>query len=237
MSNKYPGLSFVASFYRGIAWVVGIGGFLLTLNASSPDTHPLFVSLGLNTPIGFIVGIVISALIGLSMYAVGDYFTCIMDIESNTTLKKKNISPPPVSQDQDTNPSPLDGDQDYINHPNPFSGYQAQKEAEETRLMKESLGKKQFELAKKELELAKKDLELTNREAKLADELAAEEAIAKTSAKLAAEEARVKAAAKLANERAVEESRRKEEQTAKDLKAGKAKTTVNIKGLLNKKLW
>jgi hypothetical protein len=88
MHSRYPGLKMVASLLKAISVVliiVGLGvsfWFLLRVEAA-----------GMTTRILSIVGIVLSIIGGVIIYALSDFFRCIMDIEANTRPEADQIRP------------------------------------------------------------------------------------------------------------------------------------------------
>lgn len=78
MSKRYPGLSTVSSLYRLFAVIIGAGGFIASLYFGLkvfPDQWSSLVA---------IVGVVLSLFLAIGIFAIGDFYQCVMDIEENT---------------------------------------------------------------------------------------------------------------------------------------------------------
>jgi hypothetical protein len=79
MHSRYPALKMVASLLKTISIVliiVGLGASFWFLLRVEPA--------GMTTRILAIVGIVLSIIGGVIIYALSDFFRCIIDIEANT---------------------------------------------------------------------------------------------------------------------------------------------------------
>jgi len=79
MRSRYPGLKMAASLLKTVSVVlivVGLGvSFWFLFRAEPSDMTARILS---------IVGIVLSIVSGVIIYALSDFFRCIMDIEDNT---------------------------------------------------------------------------------------------------------------------------------------------------------
>jgi uncharacterized membrane protein len=88
MRSRYPGLQMVASLLKTISVVliiVGLGVSFWFLFRAGPGD--------MTTKILSIVGIVLSIISGVIIYALSDFFRCIMDIEANTHPEAGQIRP------------------------------------------------------------------------------------------------------------------------------------------------
>ena len=85
MEERYPALTFIAQAFRFIAVIVGITGIVLSfwLSFQTPTSSLLhFMSI---PPISSaFVGTVASLVIALPLYALGDFYLCIITSEYNT---------------------------------------------------------------------------------------------------------------------------------------------------------
>ena len=88
MGKSYPGLLFVSMMFRAVGVVVilaglaGSLGWYFTLGEGEYDSMKLMVL------VGVIVG---SFVTGLTVYAQGDFYRCVMDIEENTRAVRMDI--------------------------------------------------------------------------------------------------------------------------------------------------
>lgn len=76
--NRYPALTMAASFIKilsVIIMILGIGFPLYFLVLGDINTATRLIAIGY---------IVASVTVSVILYAMGDFFRCIMDIESNT---------------------------------------------------------------------------------------------------------------------------------------------------------
>jgi uncharacterized membrane protein len=88
MHPRYPGLKMVTSLLKTMSVVliiVGLGVSFWSLFRAEP--------ISMTTRILSIVGIVLSIIGGVIIYALSDFFRCIMDIEANTHPKADQIRP------------------------------------------------------------------------------------------------------------------------------------------------
>jgi len=88
MYSRYPALKMVASLLKTISIlfiIVGLGASFWFLFQAEPEN--------MTTRILSILGILLSIIYGVIIYALSDFFRCIMDIEANTRPKAKKISP------------------------------------------------------------------------------------------------------------------------------------------------
>ena len=88
MYSRYPGLKMVASLLKTISVlfiIVGLAVSFYFLFQAEPDN--------ITTRILSILGILLSVVSGVIIYALSDFFHCIMDIENNTRLKATKIPP------------------------------------------------------------------------------------------------------------------------------------------------
>ncbi len=87
MSHRYPAMNMLTSLLKTISVlfiIIGIGvSFWFLLQGEPSNTIRLFA----------IMGILLSVIYGLILYALSDFFRCIMDIEVNTR-PKVNSTPP-----------------------------------------------------------------------------------------------------------------------------------------------
>lgn len=89
MYSRYPALKMVASLIKTISVLfilVGLGVSFWFLFQAEPDN--------MTTRILSIGGILFSIIYGVILYALSDFFRCIMDIEANTRPKADKILPP-----------------------------------------------------------------------------------------------------------------------------------------------
>jgi len=89
MYSRYPALKMVASLLKTISILFILAGlgisFWFLFQAEPGNTTIRIFSIG---------GIFFSIIFGVILYALSDFFRCIMDIEANTRPKAKNIPPP-----------------------------------------------------------------------------------------------------------------------------------------------
>jgi hypothetical protein len=88
MYSRYPALKMVASLLKTISVlliIVGLGASFWFLFRAEPGD--------MTTRILSIIGILLSIICGVIIYALSDFFRCIMDIEANTHPKADQISP------------------------------------------------------------------------------------------------------------------------------------------------
>jgi hypothetical protein len=89
MYLRYPALKMVASLLKTISVLfilAGMGVSFWFLFQAEPDNATIrILSIG---------GIFFSIIFGVILYALSDFFRCIMDIEANTRPKAKKIPPP-----------------------------------------------------------------------------------------------------------------------------------------------
>jgi hypothetical protein len=81
--NKYPALSMIASLLKTVSILLilfGIGISLWFVLQADSEGLSLIIGIG---------GIVASIVAGLILYAMSDFFRCVMDIEANTRLKEE----------------------------------------------------------------------------------------------------------------------------------------------------
>ena len=97
MNTKYPALSFIATAYRIIAVLLGIIGIFLTAWVGMQGGLFMwrFGNDTLQLLLFVLFGLIVSALIALPLYAIGDFFLCITDIEANTRLGADSYSDSP----------------------------------------------------------------------------------------------------------------------------------------------
>ena len=87
MPKHYPALKMVASLLKTISVlfiIVGLGISFWFLLQGEPDNMVRLIA---------IAGILLSIIFGLIIYALSDFFRCIMDIETNTRSKVNAIPP------------------------------------------------------------------------------------------------------------------------------------------------
>lgn len=87
MSQRYPALNMVASLLKTISVIfiiVGLGASFWFLFQGEPDNTTRLIA---------IAGIMLSIVFGIIIYALSDFFRCIMDIENNTHPKANTIPP------------------------------------------------------------------------------------------------------------------------------------------------
>jgi len=89
MYSRYPALKMVASLLKTISVLFILAGlgvsFWFLFQAGPDNTTVRILSIG---------GIFFSIIFGVILYALSDFFRCIMDIEANTHHKAKKIPPP-----------------------------------------------------------------------------------------------------------------------------------------------
>jgi hypothetical protein len=89
MDSRYPALKMVASLLKTISVLFILAGmgisFWFLFQADPSNTTIRILSIG---------GIFFSVIFGVILYALSDFFRCIMDIEANTHPKTKKIPPP-----------------------------------------------------------------------------------------------------------------------------------------------
>jgi len=89
MYSRYPALKVGASLIKTISVLfilAGLGVSFWFLFQAEPDN--------MTTRILSIGGIFFSIIFGVILYALSDFFHCIMDIEANTRPKVTKIAPP-----------------------------------------------------------------------------------------------------------------------------------------------
>jgi hypothetical protein len=82
--DRYPAMHVVSSVLRYIAIlvaVIGLGGFVLYLLGGPVSQSSALI---------FIAGAVGSVVLGILLYALGDFFRCILDIEEHTRSVEAN---------------------------------------------------------------------------------------------------------------------------------------------------
>jgi hypothetical protein len=87
MYQRYPALNMVASLLKAISVlfiIVGLGASLWFLFQGEPDSMTRLIA---------IAGILLSIVFGVIIYALSDFFRCIMDIENNTRPKSNPVPP------------------------------------------------------------------------------------------------------------------------------------------------
>lgn len=88
MYSRYPSLKMLASLLKTISIlfiIAGLGASFWFLFQAEPGN--------MTTRILSIIGILLSIICGVIMYALSDFFRCIMDIEANTHPKANQIPP------------------------------------------------------------------------------------------------------------------------------------------------
>jgi hypothetical protein len=92
MYSRYPALKMVASLLKTISVLFILAGmgvsFWFLFQAEPGNATIRILSIG---------GIFFSIIYGIILYALSDFFRCIMDIEANTHPKTRKITPPDAS--------------------------------------------------------------------------------------------------------------------------------------------
>ena len=87
--NKYPALTAIASLLRGIGVIVVLAGIALSIWFAYSTYAPLVSSVFPFLRMTIIVGILFYfSISGVLLYATGDFFRCVIDIETNTRITR-----------------------------------------------------------------------------------------------------------------------------------------------------
>jgi len=85
--KRYPALRIASSFLKFASVIViicGIGASFFFLSRTDQDTLDIGMTIG---------GILCSIIAGVILYALAEFFCCIMDIEANTRPKQPTLPP------------------------------------------------------------------------------------------------------------------------------------------------
>lgn len=85
--NRYPALRIASSFLKFasvILIICGIGASFWFLSRTDRDALDIVVTIG---------GILCSIIAGVFLYALAEFFGCVMDIEANTRPKQETLPP------------------------------------------------------------------------------------------------------------------------------------------------